>query len=288
MANDFLKENNHIKEDLEPKSDPHSWFGPKMFTDGNGQTVLSPENSSVEIDDAALQDALDAWQKFEDSDNQKLSQEEIKKLADSLSNGDEQLSLSIQNLMAKGVTIRDCTPKDKQTGNPVINLGVGIKDADAQDFIQGLYEQDGVDISKIYPDEGNFRVDITGESLIDSLVHPENVRDMSPKENIFVKAAEEYLAYFKELEQTPEITQQISILQTYLNQNRDNKRDEEPNIQEPSKPETSRKSWELEPEKKQIVEDKLSRVAQSFNEQSSNDQLTQSRAVDSKEDEYQK
>ncbi len=106
-------------------------------------------------------------------------------MANSISGGNEDLSIALQNLWSKGIRTEACTTRSSDN---IPMIQVRIKDTEfiQQDIIQQIYNQGGFSYDGDYNYiTGDFMLRISGDNLYECINGFENNSNKTSKENIF-------------------------------------------------------------------------------------------------------
>lgn len=130
-----------------------------------------------------------------------LPPEEQKNLANSISNGKQDLSIALQNLWSKGIKTKACTTKETDNVSMVM-LEIDENNIRAQDIVQKLSEQENIDSFSSYngAKEKNFSVTLSGNKLYNYLQDLDNIPNpQSHKRNIFEASLKKSLEFLNEM-----------------------------------------------------------------------------------------
>ena len=196
-----------------------------------------------------------------------LSPEQQRNMANSISGGRQDLSLTLQNLWSRGIRTEACTTKNSDN-IPMLQLNIKESETEKQNIVQQLYEQIDINGEALYDYQAkDFRINLSGNNLYDYLQDGNIPPSQIEKANIFVDAIKESLQIFESeytiLSQngrdTAEVGKEILSHRKSI---------EDISIRmENYKKQREKKSWELEPEEKARIQKETAKIAQKYREQ---------------------
>jgi hypothetical protein len=128
-----------------------------------------------------------------------LSPEQQKNMADSISNGRQDLSLSLQNLWSRGIRTEACTTKSSDNIS-MVQLNIKESEIEKQYIVQRLYEQNDIKGNAFYNYETKeFSINLTGDNLYNYLQDGNFPESQTSKENIFESAIKDSLELEEEI-----------------------------------------------------------------------------------------
>ena len=171
-----------------------------------------------------------------------LPQDQRKNMAESISDGWEDLSLSLQNVWSKGIKTEACTTK-VANNLPMLQLSINSKDFKNQEYIQQVYNQKNISANTFFsPDNNGFYINILGDKLYTYMSNDELLEKGDNKENIFEEAVKDSIkelqdmrnSYLKSGIDIKEVDKNIEIanstLASIVEKNKDKKVKDEPEI----------------------------------------------------------
>lgn len=238
-----------------------------MIQDGNGLDVLEGlVNNQIKGD-------LSNFYMINPEYILQLSPEEQKNMADSISNGRQDLSKALQNVWNKGIRTEACTTRSSDN-IPLLQLNIKANELEKQEIIQRLYEQEGIEATSRFLSYGEnaFLVNLSGDKLYDYLQGDIIPVTQIEKDNIFEGAMRENLQFCKEMHEnyvkndidTREIDKEIMLSEKWLTEfeNRSkSKKQQEPQSQR------KRKDWELEPEMQKQIQKDSAKIVKNYRKQ---------------------
>ena len=213
----------------------------------------------------------------------KLSSEQQKNIADSISNGRPELSKALQIMWSKKIRTEACTTKSSDN-IPMLQLNIKANEIEKQEFVQQLYEQEGIEANGYFLgyEKNTFLVNLSGDKLYDYLQGENIPTAQEEKENIFASIMKENLQFCKEMHEsyvkndmdTKEIDEEIMRSKKWLTEfeNRNHHKSEK---QQEAQSQESRKDWELEPEMKKQIQKNSAEIAKNHRKQAQQEQQLQ-------------
>lgn len=129
----------------------------------------------------------------------KLFPEQQKRIAYSISGNREDLATALQNLWSKGIRTEACTTNENDN-IPMIRVIIGKNEITAQNIVQQLYNQKGIEYDSLYDNKKReFHINLCGHDLYDYLQSREIPLSKITKNNIFEETIKEDIKFFKEL-----------------------------------------------------------------------------------------
>ena len=177
-----------------------------------------------------------------------LPPKEQQNMANSISNGKQDLSIALQNLWCKGIKTIACTTKESDN-IPMVMLEINEDNIKTQDIIQKLSEQDNITAFSSYngAKEKSFSITLSGNKLYNYLQDLNNIPNpQTHKDNIFATSLKKSLEFLNEMYEsysknnidTTQVSEKIlhakKLLQEISNRPKT----------------TEKKSWELDTEEK--------------------------------------
>lgn len=128
-----------------------------------------------------------------------LSPKEQKNMADSISGGRQDLSLTLQNLWSRGIRTEACTTKSSDN-IPMLQLNIKENDLANQDIIQQLYGQRDIQGNAFYDYQAKeFKINLEGNNLYNYLQGHNIPTLQTDKTNIFEGAVRDSLQNAEEI-----------------------------------------------------------------------------------------
>ena len=94
-----------------------------------------------------------------------LPLQEQKNMADSISSGNEDLSLALQKLWSQGIRTEACATR-LSDNTPMVQLRVGLDEIENQNMIQQLYNQQAIEGRAFFDyEQKSFQINLSGENL---------------------------------------------------------------------------------------------------------------------------
>lgn len=250
-----------------------------MVQDGNGLDILEGlVNNKIKGD-------LSNFYMINPEYILQLSPEEQKNMADSISNGRQDLSKALQSMWDKGIRTEACTTKSSDN-IPMLQLNIKANELEKQEIIQQLYEQEGIEAAGYFQGYGEnaFLVNLSGDKLYDYLQGDNIPAAQIEKDNIFESAMKENLQFCKEMHEsyvkndmdTKEVDEEIMRSEKWLTEfeNR-SKHIHKSEKQQESQSQERRKDWELESEMKKQIQKNSAEIAKNHREQVKQEQQLQ-------------
>ena len=203
-----------------------------------------------------------------------LPEEQQKNMADSISNGREDLCLTLLNLWSKGIKTEACTTKDSDN-IPMLQLIVKENEIEKQKMIQQIYEQNNIrgDAFYNYIDK-TFKVTISGSNLYNYLKDGEIPQSTQTKSNIFLESVKGNIDYTEKLYNyflkkeynTNELKKQLVLEKATFEDIKGRVKqiddeETEDSLKQNQEKSSEKKPWELEPEEKLKLQIKNAELA---------------------------
>ena len=128
-----------------------------------------------------------------------LPPEQQRNMANSISGGRQDLSLTLQNLWGKGIRTEACTTKSVDN-IPMLQLNIKESEIEKQDIIQQLYEQSDINGNAFYDYQNkDFHINLSGNNLYNYLQDGNIPQSQIGKTNIFEDSIKDSLQFAEEM-----------------------------------------------------------------------------------------